>query len=117
MMTSLFLSLAMFGAADSTDCAPPSSWVRVSNKNTITDKCTCDCDSCGKCGVAPPTTKTKIEPLIEPFQTHRMKDRYGVVWEHSDKSYLEKYIQQRNSTPIYYYGTGSSCATGTCPRR
>lgn len=127
MISSLLLSLVMCGAADSTDCAPPSSWIRVSEKTTDKTNCECQCD-CTQCGKSkkdsaiPSTdvgTPKKIVPAKETIVIHRLADKFGQVWTHSDKAYLESFIQQRNTiAPVqYFYGVGSSCATGNCPAR
>ena len=66
----------------------------------------------------PPKVRRASRPSTPTSWT--LVDRFGQTWTHSDKSYLESWVAQRNAIPTttaysYYYQAGS-CANGRCSR-
>lgn len=122
-ITTLIISAALSFNPATADPTPPPSWGGIKVIEVSTCKCSCCID--GKCSDKPKATAPEIpngtskEISPEPYQMHRLTDKYGVAWEHKDKDYLQKYINYRNSlvpaTQFFFQG-GSSCATGNCPR-
>lgn len=62
------------------------------------------------------STPRPLAPIV-----WRLTDRFGTMWTHPNKSYLERFVEGRNATVLvpcysYQYVTGSSCSGGQCSR-